>query len=209
LNINVGKEQIKMMGARWMLVVLLVVNAAVASHAQDETPPVNTNPNLVRNGSFENPKNTWMDTTCNYMSLLAGAATIPGWTVTGSTVNEIVWAMTPTCDGHTAAAGTFFLDLTGFGSDSPNGAVQQMLKNLTVGQVYTFTMDIITDSAPPTVTVDGSIITLTAGKAFKRGTDLWTPEKGTFTAESANPLLLIQNGGVQIGFLDNVAVKAQ
>ena len=195
--------------AKWMIDALLAATAAVASYAQDDAPPVITNPNLVHNGSFENPKKTWMDTNCNYMSLLAGATTIPSWTVSSSTVNEIVWAMTPTCDGHTAAAGTFFIDLTGFGGDSPNGAVQQTLKNLVIGHVYNFTMDMITDSAPPTVTVGGSIITLTPGKAIKRGSDLWIPEKGTFTAETTNPTLMIQNGGIEIGFIDNVAVKAQ
>jgi len=62
-----------------------------------------------------------------------------------STVNEIAWAMTPTRDGYTAASGTFFVDLTGFDADSPNGAVQQTLKNLIVGHVYNFSMAVITD----------------------------------------------------------------
>jgi Protein of unknown function (DUF642) len=175
----------------------------------EQLSPSAANPNLVRNGSFENKKNTWQDTNCNYMALDAGATTIPGWTVTPATINQIVWAMTPTCDNHTAAAGTFFLDLTGFGADSPNGGVQQTLKNLTVGHEYKFSVDVITDGQPPLVTIDGATITLTAGKSFQRGSDTWTVETGTFMAQSEKSVLAIQNQASQIGFVDNVIVKAQ
>jgi len=85
---------------RLTLLFLLAVWAPVPASSQ--------NPNLVHNGSFENPKNTWVNSNCNYMSLLAGATDIPHWTVTVDTINEIVWASALTCDGYSAAAGKPF-----------------------------------------------------------------------------------------------------
>jgi hypothetical protein len=116
--------------------------------------------------------------------------------------------MTPTCDGHTAANRTFFLDLTGFGSEPPNGGAQQALRNVTVGQQHAISADVETDGALPLVSIDGVAIALTAGT---KGTDIWTPEKGTFTAQSASPVLAIQNqaAGQEIDFVDNVIVRAQ
>ena len=188
------------------LTVLLLVTL---SGAFAQEVPVRAN--LVHNGSFENLKNTWLDTNCNYMSLLAGSAAIPGWTVTHGTTNEIVWAMTLTCDGHTAADRTFFLDLTGFGGDSPNGGVQQRVRDLTIGQEYAFSVDVITSGSLPLVSVDGAPVTLTPGKPFIKGSDSWTPERGTFTAQSSNPLLTIENQqpGQQILFVDNVVVAVR
>jgi hypothetical protein len=189
--------------------IVILIAAAFANIGAQDTDSIVTNPNLVRNSSFENPKRTWIDTRCNYMALAAGSTAIPQWTVSTSTVNEIVWAMTPTCDAHTAAGGTFFLDLTGFGGDSPNGTVQQRLQKLIVGHTYNFSMYVITDSRPPLVTVDGVPVTLTAGKPIKKGSDIWTPQNGTFTAESVNPVLMIQNQAIQIEFVDRVVVRAQ
>ena len=143
------------------------------------------------------------------MSLKANSAQIPWWTVTSSTINEIVWGKTLTCDGHTAAAGTYFVDLTGYGSDSPNGAVQQTLNNLTTGHGYNVSLDVIDDNLPPLVTVDGAGVTLTKGSTITKGSDVWTIYKGSFTAQSANPVLTIQNQGVQLEFVDNVVVTAK
>lgn len=191
---------------RWTLITLVVARTLVPAYGQDAT----LNPNLVGNGSFENPKLTWVNTSCNYMSLLAGSTAIPRWTVTPDIVNEIVWAMSPTCDGFTAAAGKFFLDLTGFGGDSPNGAVSQTIKKkLVVGQSYSFSVAVV--GAVPLVTVDGAPITLTAGSPFKKGTTIWTPENGTFTAQAVSAVLTIRNPqpGLQVVFVDKVAIRAQ
>lgn len=195
---------------RTLIFALLLPAAVVTSYGQGNTLPF-AGPNVVLNGSFEDLRLTWMETTCAYMSVFAGAKTIPGWTVTAGTVNELVWAKTPTCDRHTAAGGTFFLDLTGFGADSPNGGVQQTLRNLTVGQQYVFSMAVISPGTLPLVTVDAATILLHAGPPFTKGTDIWTPEVGFFIAQSANPVLTIQNqvGGQQINFIDNVAVRAR
>lgn len=166
-------------------------------------------PNLVRNGSFENKKSTWVNTSCNYMALVAGSNAIPRWIVTPDTVNEIVWAMTPTCDGFTAGAGNLFLDLTGFGGDSPNGGVQQSLKTVSVGQQYSVSLAVV--GTVPLVTVDQVAVALTPGPTFKKGSTVWTYQNGTFIAASSNPVLRIQNPqpGAQIAFVDKVAVRAQ
>ena len=167
-------------------------------------------PNVVRNGSFENTINTWQNTSCNYMALMAGSTKIPNWTVTSTTINEIVWGKTATCDGHTAAAGTFFLDLTGFRSVvSPNGTVQQTLSNLTISHQYSLSLDAISDHNPPLVSINGSVVALTPSGTVNRGSDIWTMYKGSFLAPSTNPVLKIQNQGIQVGFVDNVSIKAQ
>ena len=166
-------------------------------------------PNVVQNPGFENPTNTWQNTSCNYMALRAGSTTIPGWTVSSTTIAEIVWGKTLTCDDHTAAGGTFFVDLTGFGADSPNGAVQQTLKNLTVGHQYGLSLDVVTDNLPPIVSIAGTAVALTKGTTFKRGTDFWTIYTGSFLAPSVNPVLKIQNHGTDVGFVDTVIIKAQ
>jgi hypothetical protein len=166
-------------------------------------------PNVVRNPSFENTMNTWQNSSCNYMALNAGSTKIPNWTVALTTINEIVWGKTVTCDGHTAAAGSFFLDLTGFGSDSPNGTVQQTLSNLTISHKYSLSLDAISDHNPPLVSINGSVVAITASGTFSRGSDIWTIYKGSFLAPSTNPVLKIQNQGIDVGFVDNVSIKAQ
>ena len=185
---------------RWTILFLFAVSGVVPASSQ--------NPNLVRNGSFENPKSTWVNTSCNYMSLLAGATDIPHWTVTPDTINEIVWAFAPTCDGNSAAAGNYFLDLSGFGGDSPNGAVQQTVKNLIPGQQYSFSMAVV--ASVPLVTVDGVSLALTAGKPFRRRSTTWVPEIGAFTAQSTTAALVLRNPqpGAQIVFVDKVAIRA-
>jgi hypothetical protein len=61
----------------------------------------------------------------------------------------------------------------------------------------------------PLVTVGSATVTLTAGTPFTVGSTVWTPETGTFTALSSNPLLTIMNqqAGEQIDFIDNVAIE--
>src|SRR5260370_42206707 len=90
--------------------------------------------NLVPNGSLEDFNGAFVNTAANYMALSASAnsTAIADWIVSPATSNEIVWAKSPTGDHHNAADGTFFVDLTGFGADSPNGAVQQSLQNLII-----------------------------------------------------------------------------
>jgi len=164
--------------------------------------------NLVQNGSLEDLTGTFVNTSGNYMALGAGSTAIAGWTIAPPTTNSIVWGKTPTSDSHTASDGTFFVDLSGFGSNSPNGAIQQQLKNLTVGQQYTFSMDTLVVGQLPLVTVGAATVTLWAGTPFLAGSDTWTPQVGTFIAGSTNPLLTIanQNPGQQIYFIDHIVV---
>jgi Glucodextranase, domain B len=164
--------------------------------------------NLVQNGSLEDLNNAFVNTTANYMSLSAGATTIANWTVAPGTIGTIVWGKSPTADNHTASNGSFFVDLTGFGSNSPNGALQQQLQNLIVGQQYAFSMDTEVVGQLPVVTVGGIAVALSPGAAFTAGSDIWTPQTGSFIANATNPVLTIanQSPGQQITFIDNIAI---
>jgi hypothetical protein len=170
--------------------------------------PCSARGDIVQNGSLEDLNSQFTNTTLNYMSLFAGSTAIADWTVSSATANEIVWAKTPTGDGQSAADGTFFVDLTGFGSDSPNGAIEQTLLNLIIGQQYAFSMDVDVVRSLPLVSVGGVPVTLAAGVPFTIGSNTWTPETGTFTAGATNPLLKIMNQqtGQQIDFIDNISV---
>lgn len=164
--------------------------------------------NIVQNGSLENGNGTFINQTCNYMALGNGSTTIPGWTVSTSS-GQIVWAQSPTCDGFSAADGSFFVDLSGFGSSSPDGALNQSLS--TVGGVtYTFSMDIGPNNGTIAVSVGGKAVTLTGGTAFSVGSTSWTPETGTFVGDPLNttPLLTIKDAspGSTIDFVDNISI---
>jgi hypothetical protein len=171
-------------------------------------PSFSARADLVLNGSLEDLNGTFVNDMLNYMSLTAGSTTIAGWTVAPATVNEIVWGKTPTGDGYSASNGTFFGDLTGFGSDSPNGAIQQRLQNLIIGQQYAFSMDTYVVGALPIVTVGSQTLLLNTGTTFYVGSTPWTPVTASFTADETNPLLFIGNPvpGQQITFVDNIAV---
>ena len=163
---------------------------------------------VVVNGSLEDLNSSFVNTAANYMSLLANSTSIADWTVSSGTVNEIAWAKSPTDDGFSASDGTFFVDLTGFGSDSSNGAIEQTLQNLIIGQQYTFSLDVHVVGSVPLVTVGGASISLSAGTLFTVGTTTWTPQTGTFIAGSTNPVLKIMNpvAGQSVTFVDNILV---
>ena len=69
---------------------------------------------IVQNGSFENTANTWVNTACNYMA--ASGNTITGWSVGSSATGPVAWGQSITCDGFAAANGSYFVDLSGFGT---------------------------------------------------------------------------------------------
>ena len=168
--------------------------------------PIPANANLVGNGSLEDLNGNFVNTNSNYMSLIAGNTAIAGWTVAAATTNEIVWGKSPTGDGINASDGTFFVDLTGFGSDSPDGAVQQILHNLIVGQQYAFSLD--SSGSLPAVTVGAVVVALSPGAGFTVGATIWTPETGNFIADATDPMLTIMNAtpGSKIVFIDNIIV---
>lgn len=160
---------------------------------------------LVTNGSFENTAGTFVNTAANYMALSASSTAIPGWTVAPGTVSDIVWGVNPT-DGFTASNGAAFVDLSGFGSNSPNGSVQQSLSTVP-GLQYTFSYDF--SGVLSNVSIGTLPLTLTLGPGFNVAGTQWTNAHATFIAPAGSQLLSILNGapGEQIVFIDNVSVE--
>lgn len=161
---------------------------------------------LLTNGSFENLDNTWVeDGNTGYMPLYANDTTIPGWTVSPGVMNEIAWGTEPDA-GYPADTGAFFLELTGYGNDSPNGAVRQTI-HVTPGDSYTVQLAWGTSSdADPGVDIDGTNVSLhllTVG-------GVWEILGGTFTAGvDANPYFEIFNasGGGYALYIDTASVS--
>jgi hypothetical protein len=174
--------------------------------------PMSAHADFVLNGSLEDESQLFVETSFNYMKLFANDTSIAEWTVTPGTEQDIAWGKSPTGDSSFYAAdGTFFVDLSGYGANSPNGGIQQRLSGLVVGQTYSFSLASV--GALPDVTIGGVAVTLSAGTSFTvGGTTTWTPEFGTFVADSTDPLLLIKNpndvtGGIT--FVDNISITAR
>ena len=168
--------------------------------------------NVVKNGSLENRKGKFTNTQCNYMSVPAGSRAIDKWKVPRATTGELAWGRR-TCDGYSAAKGKFFLDLTGFGADSTNGAIRQRLTTQP-GTHYRFSIDVCTcNDGGLAVKVGKDALNLTpGGKPFTVGSTSWTPMKGQFKGpQNTEPALKIKNAtpGAQIVVIDDVAVKAR
>lgn len=167
--------------------------------------------NIVLNGSLENLNGSFASGACGYMALGAGSTAIPNWTVNTSTIGQLVWGASPTCDGFSASEGGFFADLSGFGSDSPNGTLEQQLAT-GIGQTYFFSIDLATaNSGGVSVVVGADLLTLSAGSPFLVGGTSWTPYTGSFIAAMSSPLLSIANtsGNASIVFVDNVSITTQ
>ena len=168
---------------------------------------------ITTNGSLEDLGGNFANTICNnsYMSLTAGSTAISGWTVAPATSGAIVWGNSPTCDGFNAAAGNFFVDLTGAGSNSPNGAIQQSL-NLIGGALYSVSLDLASfNNGAVSVTVGAQLVSLSAGGSFVVGNTSWTDYTGSFIGDPADlsPLLKVAlvSPGSTIVFLDNINVS--
>src|SRR5580765_7041570 len=82
---------------------------------------------IVQNGSFETLEGPFFDNGANYMEVFDGFTFISGWTVSSSLGAPIVLGRTPTDDGYSAADGTYFVDLSGFGDSSLDGALSQTI----------------------------------------------------------------------------------
>jgi hypothetical protein len=166
---------------------------------------------VVKNGSLENSKGKFTNTKCNYMSLPAGSSAIDKWTVPRATTGELAWGRR-TCDGYRAAKGKFFLDLTGFGADSTNGAIRQSL-GTQPGTHYRFSIDVCAcNDGSLTAKVGNETLSLTPGKPFVVGTTSWTPMTGRFKGrQNTTPALKIKNStpGAQIILIDDIVVKGQ
>jgi hypothetical protein len=165
---------------------------------------------IVQNGSLEDLQGNFVNSACSYMALGAGSTAISGWTVASSTTGAIVWAQSPTCDLYNAADGQYFVDLSGFGNQSPNGAIQQTL-SVIGGATYSVSLDLATFNTNVTnVTVGSQSITLSPGSPFTVGTTSWTPWTGSFVGDplDLNPILTVMNASPdqQIDFVDNIDV---
>jgi hypothetical protein len=154
---------------------------------------------FVTNGSFENG-GPFVNDGFNYMELGAGSTVITGWTVAAGTSNNIVWGVNPT-DGNTAADGSAFVDLSGFSTESSNGAIQQTLTTIP-GQQYSFAFDY--QGALSAVSIGSLSLILSMGP----GPGQWGEAFATFVAPLGSQLLTIANAsaGVEIVFVDNVRV---
>lgn len=149
--------------------------------------------NIVQNGSFEN--GNFVNTANNFMQVNPGDSALSDWTV----VNEhIAWGLN--ASGFSASDGIGFVDMSGFGAQSPNSQLQQLL-NTSIGTEYFFSIE--RQGGVSDIFLDGAALTLTAGSTL----DDWTTYTGAFTAISASTLLSIDNAsGSNIVFVDNVSV---
>ena len=167
--------------------------------------------NIVKNGSLEDLKGKFADTRCNYMALHARSRAIAKWTVPPGTTGELAWGKR-TCDGYSAAKGAFFLDLTGFGADSTNGAIRQTLRTRP-GRHYRFSIDVCTcNDGSLAVKVGKKTLSLSPGHPFVVGSASWTPMTARFSGpRNIRPALKIKNvtPGAQIIVIDHVVIEGQ
>ena len=166
--------------------------------------------NITSNSSLEDLNGTFVNTTGNYMALAAGSTIIPGWLVSPGTTGSIVWGKSPTVDAYTAADGILFVDLTGFGSNSSNRALQQAVAT-TGGVTYGFTMDVASiNNGVVLATIGSHTVVLSPGVPFVVAATSWTPMTGTFIGDplESAPLLKVMNvtPGADIVFIDNISL---
>lgn len=161
------------------------------------------------NGSLEDLNSTFVNTAFNYMALGANSTAIAGWMVTSDTVSNLVWAKSPTDDGYNAAQGNFFVDLSGFGTSSPNGALSQTLSGLVVGESYQVSYNFF--GAAGSVKVGGTTVTMGGVTADPHGSVAWKLAYGSFTASSSSMLFEVRNSAPNeaISFLDNLSVTGR
>lgn len=170
--------------------------------------------NLLTNGSFENPNNTFVADVNHTMSLASGSTAIPGWTTTNGTFTA--WIQNGNPWNIPASDGSFFLDLTGYSDSVTYGGVTQSFAT-TIGAQYTLTFDLgyggnsglFAGPASVNVSVGGAATTFTSGSGTPNP-GVWNHETYNFTATSTTTLLSIIGhstaGGDYIG-LDNADVE--
>jgi hypothetical protein len=165
---------------------------------------------IVQNGSFELLTAPFVNSGFNYMQLAASSTELAGWTVTSSG-GHIVLGQTETDDQRFAADGTYFVDLSGFGAESSDGAVSQKISTVG-GATYAFSIDLagFNDAGAVFASVGGQVLTLSAGASFTKGLTPWTTWTGAFTGDALDhsPTLTIgdQKAGSQLDFIDDVSI---
>lgn len=168
------------------------------------TMPLAGHAAIVVNGSFENPANSWTDSGFHYMAVATGATAITGWSVAGALGRGVAWAQDPTNDGFAASDGSFFVDLSGFGTEAgPNARLEQTLQNLVAGETYTVGIDYWGDRV--TLGIDGTQIA--AAGAASGG---WMHLSTSFVAGGSQALLAIGYlGSSGVAFVDNLSVSGR
>jgi hypothetical protein len=195
--------------------VSLTVFVAAAVGFAALTAPAQAN--LLTNGSFENTTNfngcanSFGMCNDNTMSLAVGSTAMPGWTVqTGS----VAWIGPNNPFGLTAAAGSYFLDLTDYRDAVPYGAVASVAVATQAGVSYTLTFELGSD---PTYGVqDGLTVAVNNATAQSQQFtstntgqhNLWQLETFTFVATGASTIITLTGttGDKYIG-LDDVALN--
>lgn len=168
------------------------------------TLPLVGNAAILQNGSFENPLNTWVNTASNYMAVASGSPAITGWTVAHAAGRGVAWAQNPTNDGYSASAGSYFVDLSGFGTEAgPQAVLTQVLQNLVVGETYTIGVDYWGDRV--TLAIGGATVA-----TAQSSSTYWTHLTATFQAGGAQEALAVgYNGGSGVAFIDNLTVTGR
>ena len=131
---------------------------------------------LLTNGSFEDLNSTFVnDGGSGFMPLYAGSTAIPGWMVSSGVTNDIVWAGPGS--GYPAADGSYYVELTGFGADSPNGAIRQTI-SVTTGVTYTVDLYWANEN-DTTIGVDVNGVNVPLNTPLGNG-HIWTLLQGQF-----------------------------
>src|SRR5262249_16196088 len=105
-----------------------------------------------------------------------------------------------------------FVDLSGFGANSPNGAIQQQLTGMVVNTSYVVSFDLGTFNTGTITVKIGNQPPLTPtnpGLPFTVRNSSWTPCSLTFTELNTTDMLTIMNAspGEMIVNVDNIAVE--
>jgi len=168
--------------------------------------------NIVQNGSFESGAFA-ADVCGTYMRLPDGSTALDGWTVSTSADN-LLWGDSPSCDipPYDAADGNFYVDLTGQGAESPDGALSQTL-SVEDGTGYLFSIALFAgNTGGLVVSIGSNVLSLVAGASFVVGGGQWITYTAGFVGDGADltPLLTLANAtpGSMIVFVDDVRIEA-
>lgn len=164
---------------------------------------------LIVNGSFENTEGTFVRDANGVMSLPAGSAALPGWTVTQG---EAAWVDNTNAFQAGTPFGNGFIDLTGYAG--PNAALSQTIATV-AGQTYRFSFALGSNSSYPGAN-GNKTVSVCAGSEARLFTfvptntvgNQWATFGFSFTATAASTEIVlfgIVPSGIYLG-LDNVSV---
>jgi hypothetical protein len=167
--------------------------------------------NRVENGAFEGGTLTANHGDPHVMSLPAGSATMPNWTVEGA---EIAWAENGNPYIKSPSHGRF-LDLTGYHDAAPYGGVRQTIDRLTPGLTYELSLELGTDHPRFTGPIAVEVVVESGATTTKQCASnppansgvVWEPCSFRFVAQTPQTTIHItgKRGDQYIG-LDNVSL---